>query len=340
MFKATAVAPANLAFVKYWGKIDPRINLPCNNSISVNLSEAFTTTTVEFDPSYQNDEVVSVNATEKASTKFSARVSAHLNRIRSIANVSFKARVTTENSFPSGVGIASSASGFAALTLAAIGALGLELSNNQISAIARLGSGSACRSIPDGFVEWIAGKDNDTSYAITLAPPNHWRINIVSVVVSQITKKTSSTDGHSLAPMSPFFEKRLDTIEKRLELVRNSIRDKDFQQFGRELEKEAISMHAIAMTSPIETIDGWISGCYYWLPDTLELMLAAQNWRTNGLNTFFTLDAGPTVHFICQDDDLTNLLSNIDILKNKYPLREWRIMINQPSLGARLIPTK
>jgi len=257
--KAIAEAPSNLAFVKYWGKKDAELRIPTNNSISVNLSEARTITSVEFDPEFEEDSLAVVGSKTPPEIGFSDRIFKHLNRIRMLAGVSYKAKVQTRNTFPAGVGIASSASGFAALTVAGCAALKLEISEKELSGLARLGSGSACRSIPDGFTEWIAEDRDKNSYAIQIAPPTHWDIVIVTIVVSKQAKKISSTSGHALAAASPYFPARLASLPERLEAIRSAILDKDFQSFGRQTELEAISLHTIAMTSPIQMENSWYS---------------------------------------------------------------------------------
>lgn len=254
-----------------------------------------------------------------------------------MANIQSKAKVITENSFPSGVGIASSASGFAALSVAATAALGLELSTTELSILARRGSGSACRSIPDGFTEWIAGQDEKDSYAIQLFPPDYWDLRIVTVAVSNVVKKLSSTDGHALARKSPFFQTRLDHIQDRLNLLRTAIANRDFTVFGQQTEMEAISFHVIAMTSPLSMESGWMSGAYYWLPDSLELMLAAQEQRQQGLEVYFTLDAGPTVHMLCMEKDLEQVINFVRNVERSKPQRTWNVIVNAPAVGARIV---
>jgi len=337
--KATAKAPANLAFVKYWGKKDVDLRLPTNNSISANLSNATTITTVEFDTNLKVDQLIVDNKKITSETEFSNRVFRHIDRMRSKTGIKFNALVNTHNSFPTGVGIASSASGFAALTVASCAALGLDLSEKEMSAMARLGSGSACRSIPNGFSEWIAADANNHSYAVQIAPPEHWDISIVTVVVSKQAKQLSSTSGHSLAVASPFFKTRIESLPLRLDTVRSAILERDFETFGRETELEAISFHSIAMTSPIQSEHGWMSGAYYWLPDSLELILAVQQWRRNGLEVYFTLDAGPSVHLLCLNNDLDRVISAVqEIEEQSRNDRKWDIMVNSPAMGAHLIP--
>lgn len=334
--QATAVAHANLAFIKYWGKTDARLNLPLNNSISMNLSAAKTTTTVTFDPTLKHDLVMIEG--QPSSTSFHKRVGQQLDRVRLLANQpQLYALVETHNNFPMGAGFASSASGLAALTLAATSALTLQLTTAQLSALARQGSGSACRSIPAGFVEWLAGDNNDNSYAVQLAPPEHWEIADVAVVVSQTEKKISSTLGHQLVEQSHFLPARLEHLPSRLGRLRQALLDRDFETFGQETEAEAITLHALAMTSAHRTKTAWQSGIYYWTPYTLELLLAVQTWRADGLPVYFTLDAGPTVHLLCPADKVTAITEAVTTIAHHQPNRQWNILVSHPAVGAHLI---
>src|SRR3989344_2439626 len=171
--KSTAIAPSNIAFTKYWGRKDEKLRLPMNGSISMCLSNLLTTTTVEFSEKLKADDII-INGERRE--KEALKVSKHLDRIRKLAGISTYAKVVSQNSFPTATGLSSSASGFAALTVAGAKAAGLNLSEKELSILARQGSGSACRSIPDGFVEWIDGDTSETSYAISLYPPEHWHI--------------------------------------------------------------------------------------------------------------------------------------------------------------------
>ena len=219
--KASARAGANIAFVKYWGQADPELNLPLNNSLSMTLDNAFTLTTVEFTPDLAAD--VFVLNGEPAGATATLRVTSHLDRLRALAaarpeagsrldpnsdpampSPGWRAQVASRNSFPTGAGIASSASGFAALTVAAAAALGLHLTPAELSALARLASGSACRSLHGGYVEWLAGTGHTDSYAVQIAPPEHWRLMDAVAVVSGEAKEVPSEMGHRLAGTSPF----------------------------------------------------------------------------------------------------------------------------------------
>ena len=215
---ATALANPNIAFIKYWGNRDNALRLPVNGSISMNLDGLSTRTTVSFQPSLPFDELI-INGHEVIG-KGLERVSLILDIVREMAGIKERAEVMTENNFPSGAGIASSASAFAALTLAGSTAAGLNLSEPELSRLARRGSGSASRSIPSGFVEWQAGTTDEDSFAFTIAEPDHWNLVDCVAIVSASHKKTGSTEGHSIAPTSPLQTARVTDAPRRLEICR------------------------------------------------------------------------------------------------------------------------
>ncbi|MCJ7732977.1 MAG: hypothetical protein MUP11_00380, partial [Anaerolineales bacterium] len=173
----------------------------------------------------------------------------------------------------------------------AITALGLCLSEKELSQLARTGSGSASRSIPGGFVEWQAGVDHDSSFAATLAGPEHWDLVDYIVVISREHKKTGSSSGHQLARTSPLQAARVADAPRRLDLCRKALMEKDFEAFVEIVEQDCNLMHAVMMTST--------PPLYYWQPGTTEIIQAVQSWRKDGLNVCFTIDAGPNVHIIC-----------------------------------------
>src|SRR3989304_954806 len=197
----TALAHPNIAFIKYWGNRDNVLRLPSNSSISMNLDGLYTRTTVSFQPSLPFDELI-INGHETTG-KGLERISQMLDIIRGMANITERAEVISENNFPSGAGIASSASAFAALALAGSRAAGLKLDEQELSRLARRGSGSASRSIPGGFVEWQAGTGDDDSFAFSIARPDHWKLVDCIAIVTASHKKTGSTEGHSIAGTSP-----------------------------------------------------------------------------------------------------------------------------------------
>lgn len=299
--KATAVAGSNIALIKYWGNSDAALRIPTNNSLSMTLDTAQTTTTVIFAPEFTADELI-LNGKPAAATAV-ARASTHLDHIRQRGGVAWRGHVVSHNSFPTGAGIASSASGFAALTVAACGALGLAADHAELSRLARLGSGSACRSIDGGFVEWQAGGRHADSFAAPIAPPEHWDLVDVIAIVAAAEKDVSSTQGHALAPTSPYFQARLGELQLNLQRVRAAIFARDLAALGEHIEAEAISLHVMMMTSRPSIL--------YWTEGTIALMHALRRWRRAGIEAYFTMDAGPNVHIITERSTVPALLEKL-----------------------------
>lgn len=323
MMKATAKAPANIGFIKYWGKRDEELRLPLNSSISITLSNCFTITTVKFSKNFKRGSFKIVG--EETTKKEKERVLKHLDRIRKKAGINFKARVLSQNSFPKKAGIASSASGFAALTVAASKAAGLKLSQKELSILARQGSGSACRSIPDGFVEWKAGSKNENSYSQSLYPPTYWNLRDLVVVVKDPIKKVGSTAAMKLSLKNPYFKKRLQQLPKRIKKIKKALTKKDFALLGEMIEEDAVDFHAIIMTSkpPI----------FYWNKVTMDIIHKVIELREEGIvESYFTIDAGPNVHLICQAKDALSLKKEIQKIKGVQ-----KIIVNKPASGAHLI---
>ncbi|MCX6791571.1 MAG: diphosphomevalonate decarboxylase [Candidatus Gottesmanbacteria bacterium] len=314
MMKATAEASANIAFIKYWGRKDARLRLPYNASISMNLSGCVTTTTVEFSRDYEQD-IVAEGFDKK-------RIITHIDRLRKLAGIQQRVHMKTKNSFPTSAGIASSASGFAALTVAAAAALGLKLSEKELTNLSRLGSGSACRSIPDGFVKW------EDSFAYSLYPPEYWDLRDVLVIVKQTQKHVSSSTGHDGAATSPDFGKRLETVSGRIVRIQEALRTKNFKAFGEVTEEDCLDMHHVMQTqSP---------PLFYWNNTTKRIMDAVTGWRAIGLPVYFTIDAGPNVHLICEGKDEKKVMK---VLQSRIWLRQRikEIIVNKPSKGARVV---
>jgi diphosphomevalonate decarboxylase len=322
MDRATAVAHSNIAFIKYWGHAEPALRVPANPSISMNLDCLNTVTTVVFDRGLATDEVTVNQVAATAAT--AKRVTAHLDRVRARAGTEQRARVASRNDFPTGVGLASSASAFAALTLAATSALGMVLKQDDLSAMARLGSGSACRSVPPGFVEWTADKNGEVSFARSVAPPDHWDLCDCIAIVSTTHKKVGSTEGHARAPSSPLYRARVAHATGQVAACRRAILVRDIEALGREMEVDAVAMHAVAMTShpPI----------HYWTPSTLRVMRAVVDWRAAGLPVYYTVDAGPNVHCLCESADRDQVAQRLQALAGVV-----QVLVACPGGGARLV---
>ncbi len=303
--KTTAIACSNIALIKYWGNFDARLRMPLNDSLSMNLDALTTQTTVEFEDALEQDVVVVNDAA--ADEKTWNRVREHLDRLRALAKISTHARVHSRNNFPSATGLASSASAFAALTLAGARAAGLALEERALSIVARQGSGSAARSIPSGFVEWLAATNvtstSDQSYARQLMPPDAWDLRDVIAIVSRDAKKVGSSEGHALVNTSPFLGERISRLPTRYHRVRRELLNKNLKGMGTEIEAEAIELHLLAMTSrpPI----------FYWAPATVRVMDAVRQWREEGLQAYYTLDAGPNVHVLVEAKDADEVASRL-----------------------------
>jgi len=297
MTTATAQSSPNIAFIKYWGNRDNVLRLPLNGSISMNLDGLYTRTTVSFQPSLPYDELI-INGHEVMGAGLD-RISYILDIIRGMANIYERAEVMSENNFPSGAGIASSASAFAALALAGSKAAGLSLSEPELSRLARRGSGSASRSIPGGFVEWQAGTDDEDSFAFSIAGPDHWDLVDCVAIVSASHKKTGSTEGHSIAPTSPLQAARVADAPRRLEICRRAILERDFNTFASIVELDSDMMHAVMMTSS--------PALHYWKPASLEVMSYVRQWRMDGAPVSYTVDAGPNIHVICPGTEATTI---------------------------------
>lgn len=296
----------------------------------MNLSHCLTTTTVAFAKAFKEDSV-RIKFFDQREKKIKGdqakRVLNQVERLRRRARVDVPVKVVSHNSFPADAGIASSAAAFSALTLALVGALDLEVSRKELSILTRkAGSGSACRSIPGGFVQWRKGHDSESSYAVQLHDEHWWDLRDIVVVVKDGAKKVSSLSGHQLAETSPYFSARLKELPMRIKQVKQALKAKDFERLGRLIEQEAVSLHVVAMTSQPPV--------FYWNQGTLQVMQALRNWRERGLSGYFTMDAGPNVHVICRRQERIELDKRLRRLSSvKFTI------INRPARGARLVKT-
>ncbi len=309
--EATARANSNIAFIKYWGNADEALKLPANPSVSMNLDGILTETSVRWEDDLSSD-VLMIND-ESATPQALERVSNHLDLIRKAAGISAHAYVISRNNFPMGAGIASSASSFAALTVAAAAAAGLVLTEKQLTVIARQGSGSASRSVPSGFVEWHAGSKSDVSFAESIAPPDHWHLVDVIAIVDAGHKAVGSRMGHRSAGTSDLQAARVSGAVERLTICRRAILERDFAALADVVEHDSNLMHAVMMTSrpPL----------FYWSPITLTVMAQVREWRADGLNVCYTLDAGPNIHCICLSDDADTVKSQLQGIAGVQEIR-------------------
>jgi diphosphomevalonate decarboxylase len=303
--KSTAIANSNIAFVKYWGKKEESLNIPMNPSISMTLDEKVSTkTTIEFSERYNEDEFTLDNKNmigEKLQ-----RVTKFLDIAREKASSKLKARIVSVNSFPMGSGIASSASGFAALAAASTKALGLKLSDSDLSALARRGSGSAARSIHGGFVEW-----ND-EYANQIKNESHWpELRDIIVLLTKEEKKVSSREGMRLTvETSELYKKRISSINMILFKVRRAIINKDFPGLMESIMKDSDNLHeCMADTKP---------RLVYLNEDSIKIKKIVKTLNTKVVKVGYTFDAGSNAHIITLDkyvEEILHLMKQFDCNK-------------------------
>lgn len=295
--KATAKAHTNIALIKYWGKRNESLILPMNNSLSLTLDAFYTETTVTFNDNLKKDEFYLDNETI-VGDQFT-KVSSFLDLIRNLADTpNLFAEVYSTNAVPTAAGFASSASGFAALAAAATRALDLTIDQQTLSRLTRQGSGSACRSIYGGFVEWEKGvlDDGSDSYAVPVAPKDHWDVRIAAVVLSSDQKNISSRVGmRRTVDTSPFYSSWVDAIPTDLAQIKAAIHERDFEKVGEIAEANCQKMHATTLAAnPPFT---------YWHDTTLTVMQTVQALRAKGIPAYFTIDAGPNVKVLYQPEN-------------------------------------
>lgn len=323
MNKATAVSPANLAFVKFWGLKDAGKILAFNPSISMNLSKCLTKTTVYFDSKFKTDEITLhyfQKKPKKLNSQEAEKIVKQLDRIRKLAGIKYKAQVYSQTNFPSQAGIAASASAFSALTLAASRAAGLKLGKKELSGLTRLsGSGSACRSVIDGFAIW---QNKDAS---ELASYTYWpELRDIVVVVDTGEKTTSSFAGHLSACTSPYFKARQQELKSRIPQIAEAIKNKDLKILGEQAELDTLSMHLVMMTSkpPIFSLK----------PSSWQVIEEVRKWRQQGLPAYFSIDNGPNIHILCEQKNQAEIAKKL----KKIP-QVLFLIVNKNCPGARLL---
>lgn len=288
---AAAQAQPNIALVKYWGKRDVALNLPAVGSLSITLDRLWTRTAVRFLPG-EADDRVRLNGRSDATT--AQRVVACLDLLRERAGVDWRAQVDSHNNFPTAAGLASSASGFAALVCAGAQALGLDLDRSELSRLARRGSGSAARSVFGGFVEWARGEraDGADSVAHPVLAAAMWPLRVAVALTSTAVKDVGSSEGmRRTVETSPFQAAWVAAQEGDLERARQAIRARDFEALADVAEHSCLKMHALALAAQ--------PGLLYWNGATVECLQRVRALRRQGLPVFFTVDAGPQVKAVC-----------------------------------------
>ncbi|MDN5687635.1 MAG: diphosphomevalonate decarboxylase [Brachybacterium sp.] len=288
MRTATARAHPNIALVKYWGKRDEELMLPAAGSLSLTLDAYASTTTVSLDPSAAEDRFTLGGTAATAGQ--TEQVVRFLDLVRARADSSAPAVVDSHNEAPTGAGLASSASGFAALAVAAAAAYDLDLNRADLSRLARRGSGSATRSLVSGLGIWHAGDDDASSFAEPIEGPE---MSMIIVTVDPGQKKVSSRVGmRRTAATSPYYSGWVDSTARSLEEMTAACRAGDFTRVGEITESNALRMHAAieACEPPIR----------YLRAASIAVFDAVEQLRARGVEAYATADAGPNVVVIAR----------------------------------------
>ncbi|MGH8154723.1 MAG: diphosphomevalonate decarboxylase [Rhodanobacteraceae bacterium] len=322
--QATAVAQPNIALVKYWGKRDDALNLPAAGSLSITLEALHTRTTVRFDASLSADDIVLNGGRDEDQSR---KIGAFLDLFRTRAQVTTRARVETRNDFPTGAGLASSASGFAALAVATDRALGLGLDAQELSRLARRGSGSAARSIFGGFVEMAAGRreDGEDAFATPLLDAAAWPLEVVVAITTRERKAVGSREGMDLTRCtSPFYRDWIATATGDLAAARSAVEARDFGRLADIGEASCLAMHAVMLSAR--------PGLIYWNAATLACIQRVRALRREGAGVFFTIDAGPQVKAVCLPDATARVAS---ALRDTAGVEE--VLVSGLGAGARVV---
>ncbi|MFL5303862.1 MAG: diphosphomevalonate decarboxylase [Polyangia bacterium] len=325
----TAVSGTNIALVKYWGKRDAALNLPATGSLSLTLDRLGTRTRVAFDGGSSNADRVTLDGAP-AGEKFAARATAFLDRVRARAGITTRATVDTANTVPTAAGLASSASGFAALAVAAARAAGLPLSPGELSELARLGSGSAARSIFGGFVEMARGQRPDGRDAVARPIDEGegragWDVRLVVAITAAGEKTIGSTAAMArTAATSPYYDAWVRGVEGDLVDARAAIAARDLKALGAVAERSAMRMHASAMAADPPIL--------YWNAATVSAIGAVRALREGGVAAFFTIDAGPHVKVLCAAADAGRVAAVLGDTPGVL-----RTLIAAPGPGARVV---
>lgn len=279
--KATVVAHPIQGLVKYHGLKKLKERIPFHDSISVCVEALCTTTTVEVDSSLQENIVVINESYVTGRDK--ERIETVLGKLRTLAEYSGFFKVVSRNSVKTGKGLGFSASGFAALGVAASEVLDLKLDYVSLSEIVRLGAGSATRSLAGGFALWHTDK-NGHSYAEQLAAPSNIDF---SMVIVPIPSKIGTDEAHAEVVSSPLFQARLRNIDKLIAEMKSAIRNGDISTIGRLAEEDTLNLHAITMTGKSHMV--------LWESDTIQIMREVDKLRDSGIKCWYSMDTGPSV---------------------------------------------
>lgn len=305
MKRYKARANANIALIKYWGKEDEELIIPKASSLSLTLDALYTETIVSFidadeDIFYLDDQIQDRAETEK--------LSKYIDKFRDLASSNKKVEVRSYNHVPTAAGLASSASGYAALALALDKLFETGLDKKNLSIMARRGSGSATRSIYGGIVEWQKGNDNESSHAIKL-DDGQWDLSMIIIVVNKNKKQISSRQAmKDTIRTSPLYGAYIEHSKKDLENIKQAIEEKDFEKMGIITEHNAMQMHATIISSNPPIL--------YFEEGSIKAINKVRELREKGFDAYLTMDAGPNVKILTRksqtEDIVKELLNDFD----------------------------
>ncbi|MBR9827860.1 MAG: diphosphomevalonate decarboxylase [Oceanospirillales bacterium] len=303
-------APSNIALCKYWGKRDRELNLPINASLSVSLDYLGSHTRL-IPTEGQVDDVWLNGQQLQPGARFSQKVSEFIDLFRRDQNLYFK--VETRNNIPTAAGLASSASGFAALTLALNDALALDLPPEHLSIMARMGSGSACRSLFTGFVEWRMGQREDGLDSHGVQLEQQWPGFCIGLVEIDAGEKATDSRSGMQRTVETAHLYQSWPLQAAVDLgkLQQAIAERDFELLGQTAEQNALSMHATMIAS-------W-PPLLYWQPESVAAMQKVWQLRSQGLQVYFTMDAGPNLKLLFQRADRATLLQHFPNLETVEP---------------------
>jgi len=286
--EAESYAPANIALCKYWGKRNLELNLPVTSSLSLSLGALGSH--CRLTRVAGTDQVVLNGAPLAPDNPFVVRASRYLDLFRSDGDSGY--RIETRNTIPTAAGFASSASGFASLVLALDKLHGWKLSESELSILARLGSGSACRSLWQGFVEWHSGSSPDGMDCFAQPIAADWPELRIGLLVLEAGKKPigSREAMQRTVETSALYRAWPGKVATDMRLLRCAIRAKDFDLLGATAESNALAMHATMMAAWPPVV--------YWFPETVATMQRVWQCRKDGLPIYLTMDAGPNIKLL------------------------------------------
>jgi len=297
--KASAVAHPIQGLIKYHGLADERLRLPYHDSISVCTAPLLTHTTIEFGDFARDTAMIDGTPVDGPTM---ARILAVVNAVRAAAKVDRPFRMESRNTFPSNVGLGASASGFAALAMAALAATGSSPDPEVASRFARRGAGSATRAVTGGFSKWRMGASDADSFAVQLAGEDLQ----MGIVVALVPAYKETEAAHKEATRSPFFQARLAEMPRMIAEMELAIRQRDVGKIAMLAERDTMLLHGITMTGPAEML--------LWRPETLSVMLRVRAMRDRGLPAFFSIDTGATVYVNTLPDRVTDVQEDLATL--------------------------